>query len=340
MLTKKRLITGIKPTGDLTLGNYLGIIKPLVNFQKKFHKEYDFYVFIADLHALTNFQEPFLLKQRIKNTALLYLACGLDIKNIILFVQSDIPQHTYLKYILECNSYLGELNRMNQFKEFKKANVSKNITTSFFTYPILMSSDILLYDANFVLVGEDQKQHLELTRNLARRFNNLYGNTFVLPFFLKLGNTIKSLIEPTKKMSKSKSIKKEFDDKGCIFLLEKLEDIKIKIMRSITDSENRIKYDPIKKPGISNLLVIYSNLKEWTIEKTEKYFFNFSYNFLKEKLSELVIKKISIIQENFSFLEKNFSLESVFQQNAERVILTAEHKIKEIKKKIGLSLFI
>ncbi|KXT29413.1 tryptophan--tRNA ligase [Candidatus Phytoplasma oryzae] len=337
MLRKKRLLTGIKPTGDLTLGNYLGIIKPLVIFQKKYFKEYEFYIFIADLHALTSFQDPILLKKRIESIAFLYLASGLDIQNFFLFAQSDIYQNTYLNYILECNTYLGELKRMNQFKDYQKKNFSKNIRTSFLTYPILMASDILLYDIDIVPVGKDQKQHLELTRNLAIRFNQLYGKTFIVPEFIKLGHTIKSLVDPTKKMSKSQTIDIEYsEDRGCIFILEKLENIKKKIMRSKTDSENKIKYDPDNKPGISNLIVIYSCFKEWSIKKTENYFFNSSYVFLKEKVSELVLKKISDLQKKFFILKKNIILKDILEKNAKKVRIIAEEKIKEIKLKIGL----
>ncbi|WBL31640.1 tryptophan--tRNA ligase [Candidatus Phytoplasma sacchari] len=336
MIKKKRLLTGIKPSGDLTIGNYLGIIKPLILFQKKFPKEYEFYAFIADLHALTNFQEPFLLKKRIKNTALLYLASGLDIDNIVLFVQSDISQNTYLSYILECNTYLGELKRMNQFKDYCLKNKFKNIRTSFFTYPVLMASDILLYDSDIVVVGKDQKQHLELTRNLAIRFNNLYGPTFTVPDFMQIGNTIKSLTDPTKKMSKSKNISKENDDNGCIFLLENLQNIKKKIMKSKTDSENKIKYDPNNKPGISNLINIYSSLKGWDFEKTESYFSDSSYNYFKEKLSELLLSEISMIQKRFFYFDANTSLEEFLEKNAKIVDIEVKKKIDQVKKKIGL----
>ncbi|WCA22551.1 tryptophan--tRNA ligase [Candidatus Phytoplasma oryzae] len=336
MSKKKRLLTGIKPTGDLTLGNYLGIIKPLINFQKKFPEDYDFYLFIADLHSLTNFQDPFLLKKRIDNIILLYLCSGLNMKNLLLFVQSDIFYVTYLNYILECNVYLGELKRMNQFKDYQQKNKLKNnIRTSFLTYPVLMASDILLYDSDVVLVGQDQKQHLELTRNIAIRFNKLYGSTFVVPNFLQLGKIIKSLTEPNKKMSKSKNIYDEFEDKGCIFLLEDLKNIKKKIMRSVTDSENKIKYDPFLKPGISNLLVIYSCLKEWDIKKTENYFSNSSYIFLKEKVSSLLIKEISIIQSNF-FSFKTQKISNILKENTKKVQEIAEKKIIQVKKKIGL----
>jgi tryptophanyl-tRNA synthetase len=335
LISKKRLVTGIKPTGDLTLGNYLGVIKPLVNFQNNFNEEYDFYIFIADFHALTKFQKPTLLKKRIKNIATLYLSSGLEPSHVNLFVQSEIVQHAFLSYIMESTSYLGELNRMIQFKEQKRNNSSQNIRTSFYTYPLLMASDILLYDANMVPVGQDQRQHLEFTRDLANRFNSLYGETFVIPEFLQMGYTIKSLNEPTKKMSKSFQLDPQ-NDKGCIFLLEDLTCIRQKVMRSVTDSEKKIYYDTERKPGISNLLTIYSALKDLSIEKVEKYFLNSSYQMLKEKVADLVVEKIDIIQKKFEYYNKNYILDEIFEKGAKKSRIIAQNKIKQVKKKLGI----
>ncbi|MGM1458880.1 MAG: tryptophan--tRNA ligase [Columbia Basin potato purple top phytoplasma] len=332
---KKRLITGIKPTGELTLGNYLGIIKPLIFFQNKYQNEYDFYFFIADLHALTDFQEPHILKKTIRQIIYLSLASGLELNKINLFVQSEIPQHTYLNYIMESNSYLGELNRMIQFKE--KKNSLKKVRTSLLTYPLLMSSDILLYDADVVLVNQDQKQHLELTRVLATRFNNLYGNTFVVPRFLQLGSMIKSLTEPNKKMSKS-SFKNNYDNKGCIFLLEDLNNIRQKILKSVTDSDNNIKYDLDKKPGLSNLLNIYTSLKNCDLNYTVEYFKNFSYKEFKEKVASLLVEEIRIIQNKFYDLEKNIDLEQILKKGTQKVKIIADNKIKEVRKKMGIDI--
>ncbi|MDV3167978.1 MAG: tryptophan--tRNA ligase [Candidatus Phytoplasma stylosanthis] len=328
---KKRLVTGIKPTGELTLGNYLGIIKPFLSFQEKFLREYEFYFFIADLHALTDFQEPTFLKEKTKEMLYLLLSLGIDLDKTNLFIQSSIPQHTYLNYIMESTSYLGELKRMIQFKEKKKS--SQNTRVSLLTYPLLMSSDILLYDADFVPVGSDQKQHLELTRNLAKRFNNLYGQTFVIPHTLQLGTIIQSLTCPNKKMSKSSS------DKGCISILENLDNIRKKILKSVTDSENNIKYDLEKKPGISNLLNIYSLLKDWDLEKTEKYFQNFSYKIFKEKVAELLIKEISKIQNKYYFLRENINLNQILKKGTEKALMIANNKIKEIQEKLGINVF-
>ncbi|WAN63023.1 Tryptophanyl-tRNA synthetase [Candidatus Phytoplasma rubi] len=332
---KKRLITGIKPTGVLTLGNYLGVIKPLILFQNKYHNEYDIYFFIADLHALTSFQEPSLLKKNIREMIYLCLALGLDLNKTNLFIQSEVLQHTYLNYIMESNTYLGELSRMIQFK--KKKSSSKQVRTSLMIYPILMSSDILLYDADFVLLGQDQKQHLELTRILANRFNNLYGNTFVVPKFLQLGSMIKSLTDPQKKMSKS-SYKNSSDDKGCIYILENLNMIKQKILKSVTDSGKDIKYDLEQKPGLSNLLNIYSLLKNCDLNDTIKYFQNFSYKMLKEEIADSLVEEIKIIQEKFYDLEKNVNLEQILQKGTQKATIIADRKIKEVRKKLGIDI--
>ncbi|WP_341266573.1 tryptophan--tRNA ligase [Candidatus Phytoplasma fraxini] len=332
---KKRLITAIKPTGELTLGNYLGIIKPLILFQNKYSEEYDFYVFIADLHSLTNFQKPNILKKRIREIIYLLLASGLNLEKTNLFIQSEINQHTYLHYIMESNAYLGELNRMIQFKE--KKHSLKEVRVSLFTYPLLMSSDILLYDIDVVLVGQDQKQHLELIRSLAKRFNNLYGDTFVVPEFLQLGAMIKSLIEPQKKMSKS-SFLNNYDDKGCVFLLENLENIRKKILKSITDSEDNIKYDLEKKSGLSNLLTIYSSLTNCTLNEAVKYFQKFSYKAFKEEVANVLIEEIKIIQTNFYDLQKQNNLEKILEKGTQQVKVMAEKKLKEIKQKLGLDL--
>ncbi|AYJ01559.1 tryptophan--tRNA ligase [Candidatus Phytoplasma ziziphi] len=332
---KKRLITGIKPTGVLTLGNYLGVIKPLILFQNEYHHEYDIYFFIADLHSLTSFQEPSLLKKTIREMIYLCLASGLDLNKTNLFIQSEVPQHTYLNYIMESNTYLGELSRMIQFKE-KKSSL-KQVRTSLMTYPILMSSDILLYDADFVLLGQDQKQHLELTRVLANRFNNLYGNTFVVPEFLQLGSMIKSLTDPQKKMSKSSS-ENSYDDKGCIYILENLNIIKQKILKSVTDSGKDIRYDLEEKLGLSNLLTIYSSLKNCDLNDTIKYFQNFSYKTLKEEIADSLVEEIKIIQEKFYDLEKNVNLEQILQKGTKKATIIADRKIKEVRKKLGIDI--
>ncbi|MDO8168006.1 tryptophan--tRNA ligase [Candidatus Phytoplasma melaleucae] len=333
---KKKIITGIKPTGKLTLGNLLGVIRPLVLLQKKFYNKYDFYIFIADLHSLTFFQTPSLLKQVIKDTAALCLAAGLDLSITNLFIQSEVPQHTYLSYIMECTSYLGELSRMIQFKEKKKYNSEPNVRTSLFTYPILMAADILLYDADIVVVGQDQKQHLELVRSLAIRFNSLYGNTFIVPDFLKIGHTINSLINPIKKMNKSDHLIDQSLEKGCIFLSEDLNLIRKKIMQSVTDSDNEIKYDTEKKPGLSNLLKIYSAFRDWDLNKTEAYFQGYSYQNLKIKVADLVIEHLSVIQNQFHYFRQSSILANILSKSAEKSSIIAQNKLDEVKKKLGI----
>ncbi|WP_308699397.1 tryptophan--tRNA ligase [Texas Phoenix palm phytoplasma] len=334
---KKRLVTGIKPTGDLTLGNYLGIIKPLLFFQKKFCHEYEIYFFIADLHALTTVQDANLLKKNIYNIIFICLASGLDLEKINLFVQSDVPQHSYLHYIMESVSYYGEMNRMIQFKKNKNIE-NKNLRISLFTYPILMASDILIYEPDIVPVGEDQKQHLELTRTLARRFNSLYGKIFKVPNFFKSGEIIKSLKNPINKMSKS-SQNNNFDDKGCIFILDELEIIREKILKSVTDSDNKIKYNVSQKPGISNLLNIYSSFKGCSISQSEDFFKNYSYMQFKKIVSDLVVEKIGIIQKKFYFLRNQpFSFENILKKNTIKMQTMADKKIKLLKEKLGIGI--
>ncbi|MGA0448040.1 MAG: tryptophan--tRNA ligase [Candidatus Phytoplasma pyri] len=330
---KKILVTGIKPTGDITLGNYLGIIKPLTEILKK-NLNLEVYLFIADLHAITIFQKPKILKEQIIKIIKIYLAAGLNLKNVNLFVQSDIKEHPYLGYLMEANSYIGEMNRMISYKQTRLMQNSKknSIRTALFTYPALMSADILLYNADYVLVGADQKQHLELTQKIAKRFNNLYDNVFKIPTEIKfnhLGNKIKSLLDPTKKMSKSNH------DSGCIYLLDDISTINKKIMRATTDSDNKIFYDINKKPGISNLLNIYSILKNMEIKKIEDYFKKYSYQKLKQKVSILVIKEIKKIQKKIDKTNDQ-KIKKILKKGTIKVQKQAHQKLLQVKKKIGL----
>ena len=244
-----RLVSGIKPTGGLTLGNYIGAIKQFVTLQDTL-EDTEFFIFIADLHAITTPIKREDLKKNIKDIAALYIACGLDPKKVHLFAQSDIPAHSQLAYVMESTVYIGELERMTQFKD-KRQKQEDSLRSSLFTYPALMAADILLYDADIVPVGEDQTQHLELTRTLAQRFNHVYGETFVVPkaYHPKTGARIKSLTDPTKKMAKS-----DDSPKSYISLLDDIAQAKNKIRSAVTDSDARIDYDPEAKPGISNLL--------------------------------------------------------------------------------------
>ena len=252
MEPKKVMLSGIKPSGDLTLGSYLGAIR---NWKER-AEEYDCYYFMADLHAITVRQNPADLRRRTMEQLAQYIACGLDPEQNTLFIQSHVHQHAELGWVLNCYAMFGELSRMTQFKD-KSAKNADNINGGLFTYPALMAADILLYQADYVPVGEDQKQHCELTRDVAIRFNNLYGETFTVPepYIPKVGARIMSLSNPASKMSKS-------DPAGCVFLLDKPEDLARKFKRAVTDSDTErcVRFAPEEKPGVSNLMAIYSSV--------------------------------------------------------------------------------
>ena len=253
----KRVLTGLQPTGRLTLGNYIGGISQM----KKFQDEYESFIFVADMHAITIEQDPTKLNESIKSLLALYLACGVDKNKNTFYIQSENLYHANLSWVLECNTGFGQLSRMTQFKD--KSQKKINVTSGLFTYPVLMASDILLYDAHFVPTGIDQKQHVELTRDIAINFNKKYGETFVVPepIIPSLGAKIMDLQNPNIKMSKSNE-----NEKGVIFLLDSEEVIRKKIKSSVTDSENEIYYNPETKPGIANLLTIYACMKNITIK--------------------------------------------------------------------------
>ncbi|MDL2276857.1 tryptophan--tRNA ligase, partial [Breznakia sp. OttesenSCG-928-G09] len=276
----KKCLSGIKPTGRLTLGNYIGAIRQFVNLQD----EYEMYIFIANLHAITEAQDAKELKQNTKDLIALYLACGLDPQKVTLFLQSDVLEHAELGWVMICNSYMGELNRMTQYKD-RSAKKESNITAGLFTYPSLMAADILLYDADVVPVGVDQKQHVELCRDLANRFNHAHGETFVVPepVVAKVGAKIMSLQTPTKKMSKS-----EENQKGCIYLLDEPAVARKKIMSAVTDSIGIVQYDLENQPGISNLLTIQSTLSGESIEEIVSKFEDKGYGDFKKYVGETV----------------------------------------------------
>ena len=248
----KRMLSGIKPTGQLTLGNYIGALKEFVKYQN----DYEMYVFIANLHTLTVFQDPQELNKNLMDTVALYLACGLDPQKTNIFMQSNVMEQAQLGFIMACNTSLGELNRMTQFKD-KQAKGEEGLTAGFYVYPTLMAADILAYQPDYVPVGDDQKQHVELTRDVSIRMNNKYGELFNVPqpLIAKVGARIMSLSDPTKKMSKS-----DESNKGCIYLLDDPKVAYKKVMSAVTDSFAKVAYDPINQPGISNLLVIHSSL--------------------------------------------------------------------------------
>jgi tryptophanyl-tRNA synthetase len=327
----KRLLSGIQPTGKLTLGNYIGALKQFVKLQDEL-EDTELFIFIADLHAITTPQNKQELKKNIRSVAALYLACGLDPNKVNLFVQSEIAEHAQLGYVMESTAYVGEMERMTQYKD-KKGKQTEGIRTSLLTYPALMAADILLYDADIVPIGDDQKQHLELTRNLAVRFNNAYGQTFTVPegYFTKTGARIMSLTEPTKKMSKSAE-----NPKSYILLLDDLAQVRNKIKSAVTDSDGLIKYDPKKKPGISNLLTIYSALTDISIKTLEEMYETKNYQVFKADLAEIVADALRPIQSKYFEIMNGTELDKILDQGAEKARLVAQRKLVKVYKKLGL----
>ena len=324
------MLSGIKPTGRLTLGNYIGAIRQFVQYQD----EYDMYIFIANLHAITVAQDPAELKKNTKDLIALYLACGLDPKKVTLFLQSDVRQHAELGWIMTCHTYMGELQRMTQYKD-KTAKGETGITAGLFTYPCLMAADILMYDADYVPVGVDQKQHVELARNLAERFNNRYGDVFRVPQPLtpKVGAKIYSLQNPTKKMSKS-----EENPKGTIDLLDDPAAARNKIKSAVTDSLGVIRYDPENQPGISNLLMIHSSLSNEPIESIVQRFENKGYGELKKEVGDIVFDFLSDLQKRYREIIASGQVDEVLREGNEKAGRSAEKKLRKIKKKLGFQI--
>lgn len=323
----KRLLSGIKPTGDLTLGNYIGALKQFSSMQK----EYETFIFVADLHALTVYNDPKELKRKIRDIVAIYLACGLDPKYTTLFIQSENLYHTNLSWVLECNTYMGEASRMTQYKE--KSRNKENVSVGLFTYPMLMASDILIYDADVVPVGIDQKQHVELARNIAERFNNKYGNTFKIPepIIPQTGAKIYDLQNPTKKMSKT-----EENDKGVIILLEDPNIARKKIMSAVTDSDMKVCYDVEKKPGISNLLTIYASLKDISIKDAESEFKNSNYGEFKKQVADTVVDFLTDLQGKYKKIISDGSIDKLLDDSNEKVRNIAKEKVKDIFNKVGV----
>ena len=323
----KKILTGLKPSGELTLGSLIGSINQMVKYQEQF----DSYMFVPDLHAITVPQDPKILNERIKKNIGLYIACGIDPKKNTIYLQSDNLYHTNLSWILECNTYMGEASRMTQFKD--KTSKGENVSVGLFTYPILMAADILLYDADYVPTGVDQKQHVELARDIAIRFNNKYGKTFTIPECLvpEVGAKIMDLQEPTKKMSKS-------DDsyKGTILLLDSEKDIRKKIMSAVTDSDNKVYYDPESKPGISNLLTIYSDVTETNLEEVCDKFKDYNYGNLKKEVADVVVDRLLKIQKNYNEIMSSNILDKILDDGMTKTNEIAKKKYEEIIKKVGL----
>ena len=326
------VLSGVKPTGIPTLGNYLGALKNFAKLQNEM-TEYDFYIFVADMHAITVPQNPKELKQNIRNVAALYLACGLEPERLVLFLQSEVYPHLELGYVMQSITYMGELERMTQYKDKVAKNMTQGVSSALFTYPALMAADILLYDAKYVPVGDDQKQHLELTRDLGNRFNNRFGETFVIPepLITKKGSRIMDLQDPTKKMSKS-----ENDNKGCIFLLEPLNIIKKKIKSAVTDSDSCVKYDTVNKPGISNLMTIYSVITGKSYEEIESLYEGKGYGDFKTDLAEIVAEEIGKVQEKFNNIVNSKELDELLDNSRDTALRLATRKMNKIYKKLGL----
>lgn len=322
-----RVLSGIKPTGKLTLGNYIGSLRNFKNYQD----ENELFIFIADLHALTLPIEPDTLRNNTRDLVAFYLAAGLDPNKCTIFKQSDVSAHAELTIILQNYLYMGELSRMTQFKE-KSEKLNQNaIGLGLFTYPVLMASDIVLYDAKIIPVGEDQIQHVEITRDLVKRFNNRYGEVLVMPEakVTKVGARIMSLSEPTVKMSKS-------NEKGDIFLSDSPKVIRKKIMSAVTDSGDKIYYDVENKPGISNLLTIYASMKNISIKEAEKIFSESRYGEFKKAVADAVLEEIIPFQERYQEILDSNVIDEVLQKGAKEASKIANVTLKRVQNAVGL----
>lgn len=327
---KKRILSGIQPSGDLTLGSYLGAIRNWAALAD----EYDCYYMMADMHTITVRQVPAELRRHTLVQLAAYIASGLDPEKNVLFVQSHVPAHAQLGWVLDCYTMFGELSRMTQFKD-KSAKNADNINGGLFTYPALMAADILLYQPDLVPVGEDQKQHVELCHTIARRFNGIYGDVFKLPepFVPKVGARIMSLTNPTAKMSKS-----ENEDTGRILLMDTPETIMRQFKRAITDSdtENCVRFDRENKPGVANLMTIYSAVTGKTFDQIETEFAGCGYGKFKPAVGEAVVETLRPIREEATRLMKNKGyLESVYKAGAEKAGYVAEKTLRKVYKKVG-----
>ncbi len=327
----KRMLSAIKPTGQLTLGNYIGALKNFVSYQN----DHEMICFIANLHCITVYQEPQELKKNLKDAVALYLAAGLDPKKTTIFLQTDVLEHAQLGYILACNTYLGELNRMTQFKD-KVAKGETGLTAGLYTYPCLMAADILLYDADLVPVGDDQKQHVELTRDIAIRFNNRYGDdSFVVPepLVAKVGKRVMSLNDPTKKMSKS-----EHNDKGCIYLLDDPKVAYKKIMGAVTDSLAKIDYDPINQPGIANLIEIESALTNEDIESIVMRNKDKGYGDFKKEVATVVSDVLIDLQSKYKEIISSGMIDQILEEGAQKARKIATKKLSKIQRRVGIEI--
>lgn len=322
-----RILTGIKPTGQLTLGNYIGVMRDLPKMMDKGECIF----FIADLHALTLPIEPETLRQNSIDLASFYLAAGLDPNRVTLFLQSSVSAHAELNAIMQNYLYMGELSRMTQFKDKSSKMKESAIGLGLFAYPVLMACDIVLYDSDIIPVGEDQVQHVELTRDLVHRFNNRYGDVLKMPNYQmrKVGARIMSLSDPTKKMSKS-------DPKGDIFLKDDMKTVRKKIMSAVTDLGCEVKYDPENKPGISNLLTIYACLSNMSIEEAEKHFEGYRYGDFKKEVADVVVNELEPFQNRYKQIVENKEYESALRIGKEKADKMSRVVLERVQNAIGL----
>ncbi len=327
---KKMIFSGIQPSGALTLGSYMGAVKNWLSFQD----EYNCVYCIVDLHAITARQEPAELRRRTLQQLAQYIACGLDPEKCILFIQSHVPAHAELSWVLSCYTMFGELSRMTQFKD-KSAKNADNINAGLFTYPVLMAADILLYQADLVPVGEDQKQHVEICRDIAGRFNGIHGDVFRMPepFIPKVGARIMSLADPLAKMSKS-----DENPNGCVLLMDSPDDIRRKFKRAVTDSEARVEFRPgdPAKAGINNLMSILSVATGKSVEEITAEYEGRGYGDFKPAVAEAVIELLRPVREKAEELMKNFDyLEQVYADGARRAAAIADRTLSKVYKKVG-----
>ncbi len=325
---KRRILSGIQPSGDLTLGSYLGAIRNWAALAD----EYDCFYMLADMHTITVRQEPAELRRRTLTQLAAYIACGLDPEKNTLFVQSHVPAHAQLAWVLDCYTMYGELSRMTQFKD-KSAKNTDNINAGLFTYPALMAADILLYQADLVPVGGDQKQHVEICRDIASRFNGIYGSVFKIPepYIPQVGARIMSLTSPESKMSKS-----DKDQNGCVYMLEKPEDILRKFKKAVTDSEACVRYDQKEKPGVSNLMQIYSVCTGRDFAAIEAEFAGRGYGDFKAAVGEAVVELLRPIREETErLLADKAALQAIYRDGAERASRVAGRTLGKVYKKVG-----
>lgn len=326
---KKRILSGIQPSGAVTLGNYVGALRNWVELQKS--DEYECYFMLADLHTITVRQEAKVLRKNAIDLLALFLAAGIDPQKSPVFFQSHVPAHVQLSWVLNCNTYMGELSRMTQFKD-KSRKHADNINAGLFTYPVLMAADILLYQADLVPVGEDQKQHLEITRDIAKRFNNAYSETFKIPepYIPKVGARIMSLQDPTQKMSKS-----DPNENAYILLLDKPDAIVRKIKRAVTDSGSEVRRGEGKE-GIENLMSIYGAVTGKTMEETEAEFEGKGYGVFKSAVADAVVPALEPIQKRYAELTASRDyLEDVYRSGAQIAERTAFKTIAKVYRKVG-----